>query len=76
MLPFLLIRGDDIIGQTTLHLAHSSDHLAHHCVLDHPASRILRDFYHPYLATGLKNVPAILGLTASPVVNKRAGKLE
>ncbi|KAI4290484.1 MAG: hypothetical protein L6R35_000238 [Caloplaca aegaea] len=49
---------------------------AHHCIADHPASRILRDFYHPCLAANNGQAPAILGLTASPVVNNKAGKLE
>ncbi|KAL8679737.1 MAG: hypothetical protein Q9186_004009 [Xanthomendoza sp. 1 TL-2023] len=43
---------------------------------NHPAARILRDFYHPYLATDQDQPPAILGLTASPVVNGKAGQLE
>ncbi|KAI4146772.1 MAG: hypothetical protein L6R39_003331, partial [Caloplaca ligustica] len=49
---------------------------AHHCIADHPASRILRDFYHPHLAASSDHIPAILGLTASPVVNSKVGKLE
>ncbi|KAI4224392.1 MAG: hypothetical protein L6R36_004692 [Xanthoria steineri] len=49
---------------------------AHHCMSDHPASRILRDFFHPQLAINKEQTPAILGLTASPVVNSKAGKLE
>ncbi|KAL8759187.1 MAG: hypothetical protein Q9199_000945 [Rusavskia elegans] len=43
---------------------------------NHPASRILRDFFHPQLAINKEQTPAILGLTASPVVNSKAGKLE
>lgn len=43
---------------------------------NHPASRILKDFFHPELEINREHVPAILGLTASPVVNSKAGKLE
>ncbi|KAI4240418.1 MAG: hypothetical protein L6R40_005129 [Gallowayella cf. fulva] len=49
---------------------------AHHCMANHPASRILRDFYHPQLAVNRAGAPAILGLTASPIVNGKAGQLE
>ncbi|KAL8807644.1 MAG: hypothetical protein Q9182_000628 [Xanthomendoza sp. 2 TL-2023] len=49
---------------------------AHHCMSNHPASRILRDFYHPHLARDQEQSPAILGLTASPVVNSKIGQLE
>ncbi|KAL8801992.1 MAG: hypothetical protein Q9200_006748, partial [Gallowayella weberi] len=49
---------------------------AHHCMSNHPASRILRDFYHPHRATDQEQTPAILGLTASPVVNSKVGQLE
>ncbi|KAL9596168.1 MAG: hypothetical protein Q9219_005988 [cf. Caloplaca sp. 3 TL-2023] len=49
---------------------------AHHCIADHPASRILRDFYHPQRAMNEYEVPAILGLTASPVINSRIGGLQ
>lgn len=48
-------------------------HSAHSCIGDHPSSRILRDFYHQ---TKTEERPAILGLTASPVVNSKVGKLE
>ncbi|KAL8890684.1 MAG: hypothetical protein Q9215_002192 [Flavoplaca cf. flavocitrina] len=43
---------------------------------NHPASRILKDFFHPELEISKEHVPAILGLTASPVINSKAGKLE
>ncbi|MCJ1274748.1 Dicer-like protein 2 [Puttea exsequens] len=46
---------------------------AHSCIGNHPSSRLLRDFYHP--ASEI-NRPSILGLTASPVVNGKAGNLE
>ncbi|KAL8695165.1 MAG: hypothetical protein Q9218_000333 [Villophora microphyllina] len=49
---------------------------AHHCIANNPASRILRDFYHPHLDLGHEQRPAILGLTASPVVNSSVGRLE
>ncbi|KAL8723097.1 MAG: hypothetical protein Q9225_000568, partial [Loekoesia sp. 1 TL-2023] len=63
--------------QTRLLLgADGVEHWTHHCIADHPASRILRDFYHPYLAASNGPVPAILGLTASPVVNSKIGRLE
>ncbi|KAL3493303.1 hypothetical protein BJX62DRAFT_84154 [Aspergillus germanicus] len=39
---------------------------AHHCVRNHPANKIMRDFYHPAVAKlGPHAVPRILGLTAS-----------
>ena len=48
---------------------------AHHCISNHPANRIMRDFYHP--ARVLKNeVPYILGLSASPIINNKAGGLQ
>ena len=49
---------------------------AHHAKADHPASRIMRNFYHPYASTNPQNVPAVLGLTASPVINSKVGSLQ
>jgi hypothetical protein len=45
--------------------------LAHHCFRDHPANQIMQHFYFPNLQEGLE-VPAILGLTASPVTKAKA----
>ena len=50
--------------------------IAHHARADHPASRIMRDFYHPYASTNPPNIPAVLGLTASPVFNNEVGSLQ
>jgi hypothetical protein len=36
----------------------------------------MRDFYHPYASATSENVPAVLGLTASPVINSQAGGLQ
>ena len=36
----------------------------------------MRDFYHPHASTNLQNVPSVLGLTASPVINKKVGSLQ
>ncbi|KAF8420020.1 hypothetical protein EV426DRAFT_613050 [Tirmania nivea] len=47
---------------------------AHHCIYDHPANRIMKDFYHPRL-THDDYLPAILGLTASPLFNGTAAQL-
>src|SRR6266498_1196656 len=42
---------------------------AHCCVRNHPANKIMRDFYHPtWKRSGSASLPHILGLTASPVV--------
>ncbi|KAL8874525.1 MAG: hypothetical protein Q9174_000163 [Haloplaca sp. 1 TL-2023] len=48
---------------------------AHHCVAKHPASRILKEFFHPCFAEDPSKAPAILGLTASPVVNSNVARL-
>jgi ERCC4-related helicase len=37
---------------------------AHHCSLNHPAHRIMSDFYKPRIGAEL---PRILGLSASPI---------
>ncbi|PWW77580.1 hypothetical protein C7212DRAFT_277577 [Tuber magnatum] len=47
---------------------------AHHCVGQHPANRIMQEFYHPRARKGLE-VPAVLGLTASPVVKSTPDQL-
>ncbi|CAZ82740.1 unnamed protein product [Tuber melanosporum] len=47
---------------------------AHHCVGQHPANRIMQEFYHPRVRKGLE-VPAVLGLTASPVVKSTPDQL-
>lgn len=46
---------------------------AHHCVGNHPANRIMKDFYHPNFQR--LEVPAILGLTASPIVKAKPNQL-
>lgn len=48
---------------------------AHHATKNHPMNSICKLFYHPALEDRLP-VPAILGLTASPVVNSKHGSLE
>ena len=43
---------------------------AHHCTKKHPANQIMDGFYRHLLHLGLrKELPAILGLSASPVIN-------
>ncbi|TKA82698.1 hypothetical protein B0A55_01272 [Friedmanniomyces simplex] len=45
---------------------------AHHCIKGHPMNAIMKNFYHPAkLRTEV--VPAVLGLTASPVINPKEG---
>ena len=44
----------------------------HSCTGNHPSSKILRNFYH---ASPAEVRPSILGLSASPVVNSKAGNL-
>ncbi|RPB12611.1 hypothetical protein P167DRAFT_535942 [Morchella conica CCBAS932] len=46
---------------------------AHHCAGNHPANRIMQDFYHPNLH---RQVPSILGLTASPIVKSKPRQLQ
>lgn len=49
---------------------------AHHCTGEHPANKIMKDHYYPCLMrAGRESVPAVLGLTASPVMSAGA-KLE
>ncbi|KAL6710677.1 Dicer-like protein 2 [Coniothyrium glycines] len=45
---------------------------AHHCTSNHPARRIMSDFYTPLAANYPGMVPKVLGLTASPVKTARA----
>ncbi len=50
--------------------------VAHNCIGDSPANRIMRDFYHPRKARlGPEEVPYILGLTASPIIGSRIADL-
>lgn len=46
---------------------------AHHATKNHPASRILRQFYH---SASDRDRPAILGLSASPLVSNKVGNLD
>ncbi|PSN68956.1 P-loop containing nucleoside triphosphate hydrolase protein [Corynespora cassiicola Philippines] len=49
---------------------------AHHCTSNHPANRILKTFYIPFIHMGPKGgrfLPRILGLSASPVMKANAG---
>lgn len=46
---------------------------AHHCAGNHPANRIMQDFYHPNLH---RQVPSVLGLTASPIVKSKPRQLQ
>jgi superfamily II DNA or RNA helicase len=48
---------------------------AHHCISNHPANRIMRDFYHPSQRARY-HVPHVLGLTASPIMNNKGGGLQ
>ncbi|KAJ4988740.1 proteasome A-type and B-type [Stagonosporopsis vannaccii] len=45
---------------------------AHHCTLNHPANRIMSNFYIPRVRSGDKDLPSILGLSASPVMRAHA----
>lgn len=52
-------------------------HIAHHCVSNHPANQIMSQFYMPLLARGDSDrLPKILGLSASPVMSKKARGLD
>ncbi|EMC95345.1 hypothetical protein BAUCODRAFT_46072, partial [Baudoinia panamericana UAMH 10762] len=46
---------------------------AHHCIKNHPMNAIMQHFYHP--GNSHKEVPHILGLTASPAINAQYGSL-
>ncbi|KAI5270206.1 P-loop containing nucleoside triphosphate hydrolase protein [Aureobasidium subglaciale] len=48
---------------------------AHHCTKKHASNMIMQQFYRPAKAAG-QHVPRILGLSASPVMNAKAGGLE
>jgi ERCC4-related helicase/dsRNA-specific ribonuclease len=48
---------------------------AHHCTKKHASNMIMQHFYRPAKAAG-SAVPRILGLSASPVMNAKAGGLE
>ncbi|KAH0360949.1 P-loop containing nucleoside triphosphate hydrolase protein, partial [Aureobasidium melanogenum] len=48
---------------------------AHHCTKKHASNMIMQQFYRPAKPSG-EPVPRILGLSASPVMNARAGGLE
>ncbi|KAL2351930.1 P-loop containing nucleoside triphosphate hydrolase protein [Cryomyces antarcticus] len=49
---------------------------AHHCTKNDPMNQIMQNFYRPELATSGTSTPHILGLSASPVVNAKAGGLQ
>jgi ERCC4-related helicase len=50
---------------------------AHHARKDHPANRIMREFYHRIMAEeGSDAVPHILGLTASPTYGPSEQELD
>ncbi|OBT69887.1 hypothetical protein VE03_00456 [Pseudogymnoascus sp. 23342-1-I1] len=50
---------------------------AHHCSREHPANKIMKNYYHPLLQLkGVNAVPHILGLTASPVIRSKPTDLE
>lgn len=50
---------------------------AHHCTQSHPANQIMQKFYQPLLRSGSRhNLPGVLGLSASPVINAKARGLE
>ncbi|KAI5206743.1 P-loop containing nucleoside triphosphate hydrolase protein [Aureobasidium subglaciale] len=48
---------------------------AHHCTKKHASNMIMQQFYRPAKAAR-QTVPRILGLSASPVMNAKAGGLE
>ena len=48
---------------------------AHHCTKKHASNMIMQQFYRPAKSAG-QPVPHILGLSASPVMNAKAGGLE
>ncbi|KAH7392744.1 hypothetical protein BKA66DRAFT_568064 [Pyrenochaeta sp. MPI-SDFR-AT-0127] len=49
---------------------------AHHCTGNHPARRIMSEFYKPCKGYGCNSLPRILGLSASPVMKARANAQE
>ncbi|KAF2262376.1 P-loop containing nucleoside triphosphate hydrolase protein [Lojkania enalia] len=52
---------------------------AHHCSQNHPANKIMKDFYKPFVQENSGfSAPRILGLTASPIMraNVKGGDLE
>ncbi|KAK5711242.1 Dicer-like protein 2 [Elasticomyces elasticus] len=48
---------------------------AHHCIKNHPMNAIMKNGYHPAKSRG-ESVPAVLGLTASPVINPKEGGIK
>jgi ERCC4-related helicase len=50
---------------------------AHHCTRNHPANKIMQEFYHPGKAKkGSTSVPHILGLSASPIKRSKLSELQ
>ncbi|CEJ94172.1 hypothetical protein VHEMI09720 [[Torrubiella] hemipterigena] len=47
----------------------------HNCVGKHPGGKVMADFYHPALQSGL-TTPAILGLTATPIMQFKMRNLQ
>ncbi|MCJ1405712.1 Dicer-like protein 2 [Xylographa trunciseda] len=47
----------------------------HNCTKEHSANRIMQEFYHPKQRLAIE-VPHILGLSASPLINNKVGGLE
>lgn len=56
-------------------LAATNCNSAHRCTKNHPMNAIMKLHYHPARANG-REVPHILGLSASPVVNTKEGSLQ
>jgi hypothetical protein len=55
----------------------ADNHTAHHCVSNHPANRIMANFYLPLVEAGVGGqLPRILGLSASPVMKAAASGSE
>jgi hypothetical protein len=51
--------------------------IAHHCNGDHPGKQIMRNFYLPALLQNCRaELPAILGLSASPVSSTNIKEIE
>lgn len=49
---------------------------AHHCVKKDPLNTIMKNYYHPFSSgESFSSVPAILGLSASPVTKKSISEL-
>jgi hypothetical protein len=55
-------------------IAVTDQYAAHHCTMKHPANHIMSSFYIPRIERGDKNLPKVLGLSASPVMRANANE--